>query len=93
MSQSLYLVGYDIGDTHCQSLCLQVVKSYATSGQKSAYECPLDPKNKAILQDFFGNNLHQNDACCIIAIKKTLWHTTPRYNYIDHHLPYFIYIG
>ena len=47
--RDLYLAAYDIVDVPRRKACLALVKAYATSGQKSAYECFLTAAEKAAL--------------------------------------------
>jgi CRISPR-associated protein Cas2 len=43
MTRTLYLVAYDISDPRRRARALEVVRAYATGGQKSVHECWLLP--------------------------------------------------
>lgn len=50
--RDLYLAAYDVSDPRRLRAALDLVKGYATGGQKSAYECFLTEGEKArLLQD------------------------------------------
>ena len=49
MNRRLYIAAYDIANPRRLRLALQLVKAYATGGQKSAYECWLNDAEKAEL--------------------------------------------
>lgn len=49
MSRHLYLAAYDVADDRRLRLSLQIIKGYATGGQKSAYECWLSEGERAEL--------------------------------------------
>ena len=49
MDRRLYLAAYDIAHPRRLKLSLELVKGYATGGQKSAYECWLSDGEKAAL--------------------------------------------
>lgn len=48
--RALYLVAYDISHPRRLAKALQVVKEYATGGQKSVHECFLSPAEKAAMK-------------------------------------------
>lgn len=48
-NRDLYLAAYDISSPQRAHQVLQIVKGYATGGQKSVYECFLSPAEKADL--------------------------------------------
>jgi CRISPR-associated protein Cas2 len=45
----LYIAAYDICDAHRLRLALQVLKGYATGGQKSVFECFLSEAERSSL--------------------------------------------
>jgi CRISPR-associated protein Cas2 len=47
--RGLYLAAYDVNDPARLRASLDLIKGYATGGQKSAYECFLTPAEKAAL--------------------------------------------
>lgn len=49
MPQSLYLAAYDVRTPKRLRRALRMVKPYASGGQKSAYECWLDPHERGQL--------------------------------------------
>jgi len=50
--RQLYIAAYDVSDAKRLRKALYVVRSYATGGQKSVYECFLtDSEKKALLAD------------------------------------------
>lgn len=52
MSRRLYLAAYDVAHPRRLKLSLELIKGYATGGQKSAYECWLSEGEKtALLHD------------------------------------------
>ena len=52
MNRTLYLAAYDVADPGRLRASLDIVKGYATGGQKSAYECFLtDGERSAMLHD------------------------------------------
>ena len=46
MKRRLHLAAYDVTDPRRLRRMLEVVKDYASGGQKSAYECYLSPAEK-----------------------------------------------
>lgn len=87
-----YLVGYDIQDEKIQAQLRKCVQEYSCSGQKSAYECELNPSATAQLKRFIGEKISQNDAFCIIKIQQRYWQ-----NISEKHLYFgddnYIYLG
>ena len=52
MTRRLYLAAYDVAHPRRLKLSLELIKGYATGGQKSAYECWLsDGEKTALLHD------------------------------------------
>lgn len=49
MPRRLYLAAYDVAHPRRLKLSLELVKGYATGGQKSAYECWLSEGEKSAL--------------------------------------------
>lgn len=49
MDRRLYLAAYDVAHHRRLRLSLELVKGYATGGQKSAYECWLSEGEKSAL--------------------------------------------
>ncbi|OGT88640.1 MAG: CRISPR-associated protein Cas2 [Gammaproteobacteria bacterium RIFOXYA12_FULL_61_12] len=49
MNRRLYLAAYDVADPRRLRHSLELVKGYATGGQKSAYECWLSDGERAAL--------------------------------------------
>ncbi len=50
--RDLFLAAYDVADPRRLRLALDLVKGHATGGQKSAYECHLNPAEQGrLLQD------------------------------------------
>lgn len=49
MNRRLYLAAYDVAHPRRLRLSLELIKGYATGGQKSAYECWLSEGEKATL--------------------------------------------
>lgn len=50
-STPLYIAAYDVSDPRRLRLALNIVKDYATGGQKSAYECYLtDAERRGVLR-------------------------------------------
>lgn len=49
MNRRLYLAAYDVRNPRRLRLSLELVKAYATGGQKSAYECWLSESEKTNL--------------------------------------------
>ncbi len=49
MPRRLYLAAYDVAHPRRLKLTLELVKGYATGGQKSAYECWLSEGEKSAL--------------------------------------------
>jgi CRISPR-associated protein Cas2 len=50
MRRTLYLVAYDISHPRRLARALNVVRAYATGGQKSVHECWLLPRELLALQ-------------------------------------------
>lgn len=46
MARKLYIVAYDVRKPSRLSKALRVVRSFASGGQKSAYECWLDAADR-----------------------------------------------
>jgi len=49
MPRRLYLAAYDVAHPRRLKLSLELIKGYATGGQKSAYECWLSEGEKSAL--------------------------------------------
>ena len=47
--RDLFLAGYDVADPRRLRLALDLIKGHATGGQKSAYECYLNPAEQGRL--------------------------------------------
>ncbi len=59
--RSLYLAAYDVADRRRRAAALHVVKAYATSGQKSAYEVFLSDSEKGDLLLEMGQLIDDED--------------------------------
>ena len=57
-TRGLYIAAYDVSDRKRLRQVHQVVKGYATGGQKSVFECFLTPRERSTLAA---------DACSIMA--------------------------
>lgn len=94
MAKRLYLVCYDISDETIQGVFRKKVKDYAIDGQKSAYECWLENKDKKELMAFchgFGDT--EGDGFCIIKAYGVYWQNTYKNNPIYKPNNWLIYIG
>lgn len=55
-SRSLYLAAYDISDSRRRRHIRRTLRSFASGGQKSAFECWLSPADmRALLKDIRGS--------------------------------------
>ncbi len=61
MTRHLYLAAYDVADDRRLRLSLQIIKSYATGGQKSAYECWLSERERAELLYHMAHVLEESE--------------------------------
>lgn len=69
MDRRLYLAAYDIANPRRLRLALELVKGYATGGQKSAYECWLSDHEKAeLLLDIAMTLDEQQDSFLLIGL-------------------------
>lgn len=69
MDRRLYLAAYDIANPRRLRLALELVKGYATGGQKSAYECWLSDHEKAgLLLDMAMTLDEQQDSFLLIGL-------------------------
>ncbi|HHB12536.1 MAG TPA: CRISPR-associated endonuclease Cas2 [Chromatiales bacterium] len=50
----LYVAAYDIADERRRRRLLRALRAFALDGQKSAYECPLDPAGRQALLEVVG---------------------------------------
>ncbi len=48
-TRGLYIAAYDVADPNRLRKVHQVVKGYATGGQKSVFECFLSPRERTVL--------------------------------------------
>jgi CRISPR-associated protein Cas2 len=60
-NRDLYLAAYDVADPRRLRASLELVKGYATGGQKSVYECFLSPVEKARLMQDMAWVLDENE--------------------------------
>ncbi len=96
MAKRLYLVCYDINDKLTQDTFRKRVKDYAIDGQKSAYECWLQNKDKQSLMEFcheFYDKDGGSDGFCIIKSYGVYWRNTQKNNPLHKPNDYLIYIG
>jgi CRISPR-associated endonuclease Cas2 len=80
MQQKHYLVGYDISDPKRQAVVRYHVKSHTSSGQKSAYECPLTPSSKHQLSEFALSKIETSDSFFILRTLRTYWSQVADHN-------------
>ena len=55
--RTLYLVAYDIREPSRLRHILEIIKDFATGGQKSAYECYLSSRERSELLDRAGSEI------------------------------------
>ena len=72
MTRKLYLVAYDIRKPKRLRRALHILKDYATSGQKSVFECWLNAKEKLALESRLKSVLNLNsDSVLFTSLRKT----------------------
>ncbi|PIV87991.1 MAG: CRISPR-associated protein Cas2 [Hydrogenophilales bacterium CG17_big_fil_post_rev_8_21_14_2_50_63_12] len=69
MPRRLYLAAYDVAHPRRLKLSLELIKGYATGGQKSAYECWLSEGEKsALLHDMALVLIEAEDSFLLIGL-------------------------
>ncbi len=70
-SRSLYIAVYDVSKPSRLRKVHQIVKAYATGGQKSAYECFLSPaERKTLFADVCGVIHEVEDRFAILRVEE-----------------------
>jgi CRISPR-associated protein Cas2 len=70
IQRRLYLVCYDIADHKIRHGIHRIVRTYASGGQKSAYECYLSISEQHTLNKLVGIKLEEGDSFVIQPIIK-----------------------
>lgn len=66
--RSLYLAAYDVVDPRRLRLALELIKGYATGGQKSAYECFLSEAECGQLLQDMALLLEEEDSFLLVRL-------------------------
>lgn len=93
MSRELYLVAYDVRAPRRLRRALHILKDYAYAGQKSVFECWLNPKEKRRLEERLNNELNLDlDSVLLSKLRKSYPVRTLGIAPTPEDLP-FLYLG